>query len=108
MCGECVLALQAAAQNLDGGGLVVSGAQVAQARRGCASDCGAAAQEQRARVWASAGGGAVKSSGAAAAWSGEQAARERRRSGVRARVQGGGFARGKNNSETDAWGPRRG
>ena len=34
MCGECVLALQAAAQDLDGGGLVVSGAQVAQARRG--------------------------------------------------------------------------
>ena len=29
-----MLALQAAAQNLDGGGLVVSGAQVAQARRG--------------------------------------------------------------------------
>ena len=34
MCVDCVLALQAAAQDLDGGGLVVSGAQVAQARRG--------------------------------------------------------------------------
>ena len=34
MCGDCVLAQQAAAQDLDGGGLVVSGAQVAQARRG--------------------------------------------------------------------------
>ena len=55
-----------------------------------------------ARVWlrrsgagevgSHAGGGAVESSGAAAAWSGEQAARERRRrSGVRARVQGRRF-----------------
>ena len=50
MCGECVLALQAAAQDLDGGGLVVSGAQVAQARRGRASDCGAAAQERWGRA----------------------------------------------------------
>ena len=87
---------------------VSGGAWVAQARLGRASGCGAAAQEQRARVWASTGGGAVKSSGAGVAWSGEQAARERRRSGVRARVQGGGFARGKKNSETDAWGLRRG
>ena len=82
---------------------------MAQVRLGRASGCGAAVQEQRARgVWASAGGGAVKSSGAAAAWSGEQAAREQRRSGVRARVQGGGFARRKKNSEIDAWGPRKG
>ena len=43
---------------------------------------------------------ACGSGGAAQEW--------RRRSGVRARVQGGGFARGKKNSETDAWGPRRG
>ena len=64
--------------------VVSSGAWVAQTRLGRAYGCGAAAQGQRARVWASAGGGAVKSSGAAAAWSGEQAARERRRRGVRA------------------------
>ena len=105
MCGECVLTLQAAAQDLDGGGLVVSGAQVAQARRGRASDCGAAAQER----WGSAR--------AAAQWR----ARARRRLGVASRrrasgsgaaygrgVQGGGFARRKKNRETDAWGPRRG
>ena len=71
--------------------VVSGGAWVAQARLGRASGCGAAAQEQRARVWASAGGGAVKSSGAAAARSGEQAARERRRSGVRARGAGRRF-----------------
>ena len=53
-----MLALQAAAQDLDGGGLVVSGAQVVQARRGRASDCGAAAQ-----VGSRAGGGAVESFG---------------------------------------------
>ena len=54
----------------------------------------------RERLWSSSagevgsrvGGGAVESSGAAAAWSGEQAARERRRrSGVRAWVQGRRF-----------------
>ena len=71
--------------------MVSGGAWVAQARLGRASGCGAAAQEQRARVWASACGGAVKSSGAAAAWRGEQAARERRRSGVRARGAGRRF-----------------
>ena len=49
-----MLALQAAAQNLDGGGLVVSGAQVAQARRGRASDCGAVAQERWGRARAAA------------------------------------------------------
>ena len=102
-CGEGLLALGERPT-----AVVSGGAWVAQTRLGRAYGCGAAAQEQRARVWAGAGGGAVKSSGAAAAWSGEQAARERRRSGVRARVQGGSFARGKNNSETDAWGPRRG
>ena len=88
MCGDCVLALQAEAQDLDGGGLVVSGAQVAQARRGRASDCEAAAQERWGRARAAA---QWRASGAAAAWSGEQAARR----GVRARVQGGGFARRK-------------
>ena len=96
MCGDCVLALQAAAQDLDGGGLVVSGAQVAQARRGRASDCGAGAQERWGRARAAA---QWRASGAAAAWRGEQAARERRRRGVRARVQGGGFARRKIYSE---------
>ena len=106
MCGECVLALQAAAQDLDGGGLVVSGAQVAQARRRRASDCGAAAHER----WGSAR--------AAAQWR----ARARRRLGVasRRRVSGGsgavygrgcrgdGFARSKKQTcETDAWDPRK-
>ena len=91
-----MLALQAAAQNLDGGGLVVSGAQVAQARRGRASDCGVGAQERWGRARAAA---QWRASGAAAAWRGEQAARERRRRGVRARVQGGGFARRKRYSE---------
>ena len=86
---------------MDGGGLVVSGAQVVQARRGRASDCGAAAQKRWGRARAAA---QWRASGAAAAWSGEQAARERRRRGVRARVQGGSFARRKRNRrETDAW-----
>ena len=76
MCGECVLALQAAAQDLDGGGLVISGAQVAQARRGRASDSGAAAQERWGRARA------------AAQW---RARARRRQSGVRARVQGRRF-----------------
>ena len=81
MCGDCVLALQAAAQDLDGGGLVVSGAQVAQARRGRASDSGAAAQERWGRARA------------AAQWR----ARARRRLGVasRRRVSGGGAAYGR-------------
>ena len=82
--GVCVLALQAAVQDLDGSGLVVSGAQVVQARRGRASDCGAAAQKRWGRARAAA---QWRASGAAAAWSGEQAARERRRHGVRAWVQ---------------------
>ena len=59
-----MLALQAAAQDLDGGGLVVSGAQVAQARRGRASDCGAAAQKRWGRARAAA---QWRASGAAAA-----------------------------------------
>ena len=89
--------------------MVSGGAWVAQARHGRASGCGAAAQEQRARVWASAGGGAVKSSGAAAAWSGEQAARERRRSGVRARDAGRRFREEEERpSEADAWDRRKG
>jgi hypothetical protein len=84
-----VLALQAAAQNLDGGGLVVSGAQVVQARRGRTSDCGAAARKRWGRARAAA---QWRASGAAAAWSGEQASREwRRRSGVRARGAGRQF-----------------
>ena len=72
------------------------GAWVAQARLGRASGCGAAAQEQRARgVWASAGGGAVKSSGAEA--------EGRRRSGGGGAAygrgyKGSGFARRKKNS----------
>ena len=82
--GVCVLALQAAVQDLDGSGLVVSGAQMVQARRGRASDCGAAAQKRWGRARAAA---QWRASGAAAAWSGEQAARERRRHGVRAWVQ---------------------
>ena len=49
-----MLALQAAAQDLDGGGLVVSGAQVVQARRGRVSDCGAAAQKRWGRARAAA------------------------------------------------------
>ena len=61
---------------MDGGGLVVSGAQVVQARRGRASDCGAAAQERWGRARA------------AAQW---RARARRRRSGVRARVQGRRF-----------------
>ena len=69
---------------MDGSGLVVSGAQVVQARRGRASDCGAAAQKRWGRARAAA---QWRASGAAAAWSGEQAARERRRHGVRAWVQ---------------------
>ena len=81
---------------MDGGGLVVSGAQVVQSRRGRASDCGAAAQKRWGRARAAA---QWRASGAAAAWSGEQAAHERRRRGVRARVQGGSFARRKRNSE---------
>ena len=81
---------------MDGGGLVVSGAQVVQAQRRRASDCGAAAQKRWGRARAAA---QWRASGAAAAWRGEQAARERRRRGVRARVQGGGFARRKRNSE---------
>ena len=86
---------------MDGGGLVVSGAQVVQARCGRAGDCGAAARKRWGRARAAA---QWRASGAAAAWRGEQAARERRRRGVRARVQGGGFARRKRNrSETDAW-----
>ena len=96
MCGDCVLAQQAAAQDLDGGGLVVSGAQVAQARRGRASDCGAAAQERWGRARAAA---QRRASGAAAAWSGEQAARERRRHGVRARGAGRRFRVRKKHSE---------
>ena len=99
---------------MDGGGLVVSGAQVVQARCGRVSDCRAAAQERWGRAWAAAqwraqarrrlgvtsrrrvsGGG-----GAAQEW--------RRRSGERARVQGGGFARRKKNSgETDASDPQK-
>ena len=109
--GVCVLALQAAAQDLDGGGLVVSGAQVVQARRGRASDCGAAAQKRWGRARAAA---QWRASGAAAARSGEQAARERRRrdsAGVAAaeRCTGAGagaaVSRGGREtvSETDAW-----
>jgi len=64
-CGEGLLALGERPT-----AVVSGGAWVAQTRLGRAYGCGAAAQEQRARV---------------AAWSGEQAARERRRSGVRAR-----------------------
>jgi len=76
----CVLALQAAVQDLDGSGLVVSGAQVVQARRGRASDCGAAAQKRFAR-------GRLRS--------GEL--RARRRLGVvsRRRVSGGGTVYGR-------------
>ena len=82
---------------MDGGGLVVSGAQVAQARRGRASDCGAAAQERWGRARA------------AAQWR----AQARRRLGVASRrrvsggggavygrgVQGGSFARRKRNRD---------
>ena len=97
MCGECVLALQAAAQDLDGGGLVVSGAQVAQARRGRASDCGAAAQERwgRARAAAQWRARARRRLGVASrrrvSGGGGIAQEWRRRSGVRARVQGRRF-----------------
>ena len=85
-CGEGLLALGERPT-----AVVSGGAWVAQTRLERAYGCGAAAQEQRERVWASAGGGAVKSSGAAAAWSGEPAAHERRRSGVRARGAGRRF-----------------
>ena len=76
-----MLALQAAAQNLDGGGLVVSGAQVVQARRGRTSDCGAAARKRWGRARA------------AAQWR----AQARRRLGVasRRRVSGGGTVYGR-------------
>ena len=90
MCGDCVLALQAAAQDLDGGGLVVSGAQVAQARRGR----GAGAALQRA------GGG--------------RAGRRWRRGGVvrERRLSGGAGATvrevDEKACEADVWGPRKG
>ena len=77
---------------------------MAQARLGRASGCGAVAQEQRARgVWASAGGGAVKSSGAEA--------EGRRRSGGGGAAygrgyKGSGFARRKKNSVKLTWGAR--
>ena len=97
LCAENgVLALQAAVQDLDGSGLVVSGAQVVQARCGRAGDCGAAARKRWGRARAAA---QWRASGAAAAWSGEQAARERRRSGVRARGAGRRFRVRKKNSE---------
>src|SRR6185312_12746714 len=88
--------------DLDGGGLVVSGAQVVQARCGRAGDCGAAARKRRGRARAAA---QWRASGAAAAWSGEQAARERRRrSGERARVWAAVSREGRKTvSETDAW-----
>ena len=85
-----MLALQAAAQDLDGGGLVVSGAQVVQARRGRTSDCGAAARKRWGRARAAA---QWRASGAAAAWSGE-----------RARVWAAVSREGRKTvSETDAW-----
>jgi len=89
-CGEGLLSLGERPT-----AVVSGGAWVAQARLGRASGCGAAAQEQRARVWASAGGGAVKSSGAEA--------EGRRRSGGGGAAygrgyKGGGFARRKKNS----------
>ena len=63
---ECVLALQAAAQDLDGGGPVVSGAQVAQARR---------------RRGVAARGRWQSRATAEARWSCARAAAERRRGG---------------------------
>ena len=68
-----------------GGQRRTGGAGTAQARERLRSS-------SAGEIGSRAGGGAVESSGAAAAWSGEQAARERRRrSGVRARVQGRRF-----------------
>src|SRR6185312_10338709 len=76
---------------------------------------GAGGAGQRRAAQRGAGAGAARARalarGAAAKWSrsGPRAAAEglaqewRRRSGVRARVQGGGFARRKKNSEADAW-----
>ena len=57
-CGEGLLSLGERERPT---AVVSGGAWVAQARRGCVSGCGAAAQEQRTRgVWACTGGGAVE------------------------------------------------
>ena len=89
-----MLALQAAAQNLDGGGLVVSGAQVAQARR---------------RRGVAARGRWQSRATAEARWSCARAAAERRRTGEEQRRRGGDGSRGRRKllCETDAWGPRK-
>ena len=85
-----MLTLQAAAQDLDGGGLVVSGAQVAQARRGR----GAGAALQRA------GGGR-----AGRRWRRGGVVRERRLSG-----DAGATVREVDEKacEADVWGLRKG
>ena len=87
MCGECVLALQAAAQDLDGGGLVVSGAQAVQARSRAArawlgrAVCGAAAKRCRSGARAAAkgrrrSGGGVRARGAGWQFRGEEEEQE--------------------------------